>query len=148
MRKRRKKVDTDNINTVVAFKNAIKEGPYYICVVCNRNLYKKTVKLFALQNYNMDILDLFTNVESFDKSKYVCFTCDRHLKKKEIPCQAVWNKLSVDDLPGEIKSLNRLEKVLISKIILFKKISIMSKGQQPKIKGSVCNIPILLLGCG
>lgn len=59
-----------------------------------------------------------------------------------IPCQAVWNKLGIDELPEEIKCLNRLEKVLISKRILFKKISIMPKGQQPKIKGAICNIPI------
>ena len=50
--------------------------------------------------------------------------------------------MAVDDLPDEISALNRLEKNLISKRILFKKISIMPKGQQPKIKGSVCNIPI------
>ena len=33
----------DRINV---FKTAIKEGPYYICVICNRCLYKKTVKHF------------------------------------------------------------------------------------------------------
>ena len=38
--------------------------------------------------------------------------------------------------------LNHLEKILISKRILFKKISIMPKGQQPKIKGAICNIPV------
>ena len=38
--------------------------------------------------------------------------------------------------------LNRLEKTLISKRILFKKITIMPKEQQPKIRGAVCNIPI------
>lgn len=41
-----------------------------------------------------------------------------------------------------IKNLNRLEKILIAKRILFKKIIIMPKGQQPKIKGAICNIPI------
>ena len=38
--------------------------------------------------------------------------------------------------------LNRLETVLISKRILFKNNSIMPKGQQPKIKGAICNIPV------
>ena len=74
------------------------------------------------------------NAASYDDCKYICVTCDRHLKKHDIPCQAVWNKLSIDKLPDEISCFNRLEKVLISKRILFKKVSIMPKGQQPKIR--------------
>ena len=49
-------------------------------------------------------------VPSFDTNYYICITCDKHLLKKQRPCQAVWNKLGVDDLPEEIKTLNRLEK--------------------------------------
>ena len=41
-----------------------------------------------------------------------------------------------------LADLNRLERVLISRRILFKKVSIMSKGRFPKLKGSICNIPI------
>jgi len=126
-------------NRISAFKAAV--GPYYICVVCNRCLYKRTVKLFNESKYELEI-NLFTPVLSFDSIYYICCTCDRHLSEKEIPCQAVWNKLSLDDLPEEIAVLNRLEKVLFSKRILFKKISIMPKGQQPKIKGAICNIPV------
>ena len=75
------------------------------------------------------------------KIRYICITCDRNLLKGLLPCQAV-SKLGIDDLPDKIKLLNRLEKVLIAKQILFKKVTIMPKGQQPKIKGSVCNIPV------
>ena len=81
-------------------------------------------------------------IPSFDSQYYICITCDKHILKKQTPCQAVWNKLGVDVLPEAIKDLNRLEKILISKRILFKKISIMSRGQQTKIKGAVCNIPV------
>ena len=131
------------INQLVnLFKNAIKEGPYYFCVVCNRSLYRKTVKLFNIEAYSPELFNIFTNLESFDNLKYVCHTCDRHLKKGDIPCQAVWNKLQVDDLPHEIKLLNRLEKILIGKRILFKKVAITPRGQQPKIKGTVCNVPV------
>ena len=38
--------------------------------------------------------------------------------------------------------LNRLEKVIISKRILFAKIVVMPKGQFRKIKGPICNVPI------
>ena len=42
----------------------------------------------------------------------------------------------------QFDSIRRLEKVLISKRILFKKITIIPKGQAPKMKGVVCNVPI------
>ena len=46
-------------------------------------------------------------------------------------------------IPHILKDLKKLEKVLISKGILFKKIAIMhGKGEFPKIKGIICNIPI------
>lgn len=38
--------------------------------------------------------------------------------------------------------MNRLEHVLISWWILFKKVNIMPKGNFPKIKGSPCNISV------
>ena len=43
--------------------------------------------------------------------------------------------------PDELKDLEKLEKVLISKKILFKKIRIIhGKGENSKIKGNICNI--------
>ena len=48
----------------------------------------------------------------------------------------------LDSIPDILNHLNRLEKTLVSKRILFKKITIMPKGQQPKIRDAVCNIPI------
>ena len=49
----------------------------------------------------------------------------------------------VDPIPSEVKDFKKLEKVSISKIILFKKIAMMhGKGEFSKIKGSICNIPI------
>ena len=38
--------------------------------------------------------------------------------------------------------LNKLEKVIISKIILFSKVLVMPKGHSSKIKGAVCNVPV------
>jgi len=78
----------------------------------------------------------------FNDKFYICHTCSKHISKNKTPCQAVSNKLELTEVPSVIKDLNKLEKVLISKRILFKKISIMRKGQQPKIKGVICNIPI------
>ena len=36
---------------VSVFQELIDFGPYYICVICNRNLYKKSVVLFHRNNF-------------------------------------------------------------------------------------------------
>ena len=46
------------------------------------------------------------------------------------------------EAPAEIKNLNRFERILIERRILLKKVSIMPKGQFPKLKSAICNIPI------
>ena len=40
---------------------------------------------------------------------------------------------------SEIKKLNRLERILIGRRILFKKVTIMPNGQFSKLKGAICN---------
>ena len=54
--KRRKQSDVSTVSLmqlqrIEIFKNAIKEGPYYICVICNRCMYRKTVKCFDASKY-------------------------------------------------------------------------------------------------
>ena len=48
--------------------------------------------------------------------------------------------LEVCELPKEFRDIRRLERVLVARRLLFKKI--MPKGQSPKLKGALCNIPI------
>ena len=62
-------------------------------------------------------------MKSFDEKLHICETCHKHLNKNEIRCQVVCNKIGVDPMPNEFKDLKKLEKVLISKRILFKKMS-------------------------
>ena len=62
--------------------------------------------------------------------------------KGKVPCQAVCNKLCVDDLPPELSLLEKLEQILIAQRIVFEKIIVMPKGQQRKIKGAICNVPV------
>ena len=82
-------------------------------------------------------------MKSFDTKLYICETCHKHLIKNEIPFQAVCNKMALSPIPDILKDLKKLEKVLISKRILSKKIAIThGKGEFSKIKGSICNIPI------
>ena len=59
-------------------------------------------------------------------------------KQRKEPPEAVWNKLGMDCPLEILANLN----LLISRRILFKKVTIMPKGRFPKLKGSICNIPI------
>ena len=45
-------------------------------------------------------------------------------------------------MPIKINDLRKLEQVIISKRILFKKIVIMPKGQAAKLKGAICNVAL------
>jgi len=124
------------------FNLNIREGPYYICVVCNRLLYRKTVFEFKKAKYNSSLC-LFTSVASFNGNMYICNTCHLTVKKKnKTPCQAVYNNLAVDDVPPELASLEKLEQILISQRIVFQKIVVMPKGQQRNFKGAICNVPV------
>ena len=123
------------------YQKKIREGPCYICTVCNRLLYKKTVITFKEHKYNMQNT-LFTKTKSFDDKHYICKTCHSKLLKQQTPCQAVYNKLHVDEVPPELAVLGKLEQILISQRIVFEKIIIMPKGRQRKIKGAICNVPV------
>ena len=120
--------------SIAIFHAKITEGPYFICVVCNRMLYQQSVLLVHKANYTRQ--DLLTTVKSFDSKEYVCFTCHRKVKQGKIPCQAVRNKLELDEIPPELADLGKLEAILISRRIVFQKIV----RQQCKIKGTICNV--------
>ena len=49
-----------------------------------------------------------------------------------MPCQSVSNMLEVHSLPTEFENIRKLEKVLIAKRLLFKKVAIMPCGQMGK----------------
>ena len=46
---KRKKYSAEK--AVAKFKEEVKKGPFYICVVCNRTLYKRTVQIFEKNKY-------------------------------------------------------------------------------------------------
>ena len=76
------------------------------------------------------------------KSIIIYKTCHSKVIKGKLPCQAVINDLYIDEIPQELASLAKLEQILVSKCIVFQKIIVMPKGQQRKIKGTICNIPV------
>ena len=52
------------------------------------------------------------------------------------------NNMHVDEIPTELSSLEKLEQILITQRIVFEKTVVMPKGQQRKIKGAICNVPV------
>ena len=125
---------------ITQFKNKIQQGPYYICCVCNRALYKKSVLQLIPNKYpSPDILNIQS---SFDGKEYICRTCHSKALSGKIPCQAIANNLIVDDVPTELENLQKLEQIIIAQRIVFEKVVFMPKGQQRKIKGAICNVPV------
>ncbi|CAB3982978.1 Hypothetical predicted protein [Paramuricea clavata] len=122
------------------FKKQIKSGPFYICCVCNRTLYKKSIVILQKNKYPRQ--DCFMLQCSFDGKNYICKTCHAKLLKGQQPCQAVVNNLFVVETPTELAALEKLEQILVAQRIVFEKIVIMPKGQQRKIKGAICNVPV------
>ena len=103
-------------------------------------MFLSSVTEFKCDKYNLELTNIIHPV-AVNSTDYICKTCHNSLKKSW-PVQTVCNKLHNFLPPDELKNLNRLERVLISKRILFKKVAIMPKGQFPKLKGAICNIPI------
>ena len=81
------------MESINKFQRKIKQGPYYICVCCERGHYKNSTVLYKPDKYQIKVEDHTTLKVTYDSMYYVCKTCHTKLKKGNIPCQAVWNKL-------------------------------------------------------
>ena len=66
---------------VFVFEELIHSGPYYIWVVCNPNLYKKSVVLFHRDKYSVISDNVFRHVTSFDGKSYIRKTFEKIFKK-------------------------------------------------------------------
>ena len=87
---------TKELNRVSKFKNLIQEGPYFICVCCNRSFYKRSVIFFKDDKYCINTDDFIqVLVKSYDGKIYICLTCHKKLLKNDVPCQSVTNKLQI-----------------------------------------------------
>ena len=73
---------------VSSFHKAIQDGPYYVCIVCNRTLYRRTVQIFDISKYNISEIEVFSDVKNYDGEKYICTTCHKNLIDSKIPQQA------------------------------------------------------------
>ena len=122
------------------FNRKIKEGSYYICCICNRTLYKKSVLKPNKPSYPSQ--DIFNILLSFDGKEHICKTCHSKASQGSLPCQAIVNNFYVDDISTELEDLKKLEQIIIAQRIVFEKIIVMPKKQQRKIKGAICDVPV------
>ena len=70
---KRKQVDRDTDFCIEECKDKIRNGPSYICCVCNRLLYKRSVYIFGKSKYSCQ--NFLSVQSSFDGKQYVCKTC-------------------------------------------------------------------------
>ena len=140
--KSRRYINDGFMERVNAFKTQIQECLYYICINCNRCLQKRLVFRFGFNSFKDLNENISFCVDLHDGKFYICLTYDRKLKKNLILCQAVANKLAAERLPSTFEIICRFERVLVSRRVLFKTETVIPKGPSPKLKGSICNIPI------
>ena len=65
----------------------------------------------------------------------------QEITQRDHAAQTVSNNLQIFELPSRFRDLRKLEKFIIARRLLFKKVKIMPNGQCPKIKGEICNVP-------
>ena len=109
-------------NKMVLFKKLVYEGRYYICVVCKRCIYRRSVILYSEEKVPLLDENSLNLVVFYDGYFYICKTCSREIKKGHTPCEPVCDRLEIYEFPQDPKNIRRLEKVLIAIRILFKKL--------------------------
>ena len=119
-RKKMYKKNRKCLNNLENFCQQIRQGPYFIRTFSQWRLYKCSIRLFEHEQYILTA-ELYCLVRSFYEKTYICDTCHKHPSRNKMPCQAVFNKMSLDPIPDELKDLKVLEKKLITKRIIFKK---------------------------
>ena len=131
-----RKISKLNVDICISqFCQKIKQGPYYVCTVCHRMLYRKSVLIFNKQKYiNCNIQNIFTDKLSFYNKEYICKTCHPKIIKGKVLCQALYNDMFVDDIPTELSSLEKLEQILIVQRIVFEKYWSCQKANKERLR--------------
>lgn len=143
------------------FKNAVKDGPRYVCSVCHKFKFRKQVVECNEENYTKKgakckemanhcithefihpcIQECKMNCETVSHKHWICYTCHRQILNGKMPVDAYSNGLQLPKIPDELNSLNKLEKQLISLRIPFMKIVHLPKGNQRGIIGPCVSVP-------
>ncbi|XP_062597979.1 uncharacterized protein LOC134259411 [Saccostrea cucullata] len=148
--------DIDEV--VKSFKDCVRHGPEYVCCCCHRLLFENQVQGCSLDMYENNIKAAHVADLCIDKKyvhsctsvcahncpksrTWICFTCHRKILTGNVPAEAAFNKLCLEDIPPELNSLNSLEQHLIALHIPFMKVTMLPKGGQQNIHGPVVCVP-------
>ncbi|XP_062571568.1 uncharacterized protein LOC134233602 [Saccostrea cucullata] len=134
------------------------EGIDYVCCCCHRLLFVNQVQKCDRQIYCKD--ELVRNVSNlclqeiyFHKctdscpdgctrsTLWICYTCHRKIMSGNIPAEAVYNEMHLEDIPEELTNMNNLEQHLIALHIPFMKVMALPHGGQRNIHGPVVCVP-------
>ena len=96
------RISTDQ--KLIIFKKLINKGPFYICVVFQRCLYKTSVFCYDENKFKSQISNS-NLVRLFNGNLYICRTYCIKCRKGKVPCQAASNRLEVFYLPVEFQSI-------------------------------------------
>ncbi len=132
----------------VNFQKKCKDLPEFVCTVCHRLLWRRSVVVFKELNYNFDydvVKRCFVpenRKETRPNEAYVCTTCQNDLRRKKplMPAQAVANGLKLPPQPN-IPAPNDLERRLFSLACPFMKIGGLPRGGQFRLQGPCINVP-------
>ena len=156
-RDQKKKDETDAEKRLLAFRNEIKDGPTFVCLSCNRSMFKSGVKILdkdglkkLFEKCPEDIIKRATSyrivkiskLSRGQQTKIMCHNCYKSLyKDKKIPRMSAFNGLELDEIPEELK-LTDYEEQLIALNMLFIKIFKLKKSGMNAVDGRVINVPL------
>ncbi|XP_071582385.1 uncharacterized protein [Temnothorax nylanderi] len=146
------------------FKNAFKaftkrsmDTPRYVCALCERLLYRRSVSEFNKLKARLDIpiwRDLMAHLEKHNiTQQYICHYCEKKFRDGLIPAYCILNDRIVHDPPEVISCLNQFEKILIQRAKAFQTVVTMkpvSNKKLPhrqmvqKVKGRTFHLPLPL----
>ena len=153
----RRKNNTENktaYDRFMAFKKDTKDGPIYICLCCDRAMFKAGVEILdkaavvkLFQKCPANIIHQATSFKIRKPSKLsrnlnkkiLCKNCFTSLKNKKCPRMSASNGLNLDPIPEELK-LTDLEMQLIAKNLLFIKIFKMKKSGMLSSMSTITNM--------
>ena len=131
-------------------QNLIFAGPIYICICCNRLLFKSGVKILNKRDIkkmfeaNRSLLEMATSnqLEEDCEECVFCHNCLKVISKDgKCPRMSVSNGLKLDDIPEELE-LSDPERQLIALDLLFMKIFKLPTSRMRSIKGKMALVPL------
>ena len=149
----------DEFQRFVNFTKRTKDAYCIVCASCRRIFSRGSIRSFFSDRHQLkkrlddnglfktcflDGKDLPKNVDvELPGPICLCNTCVQWLNKKQQPPKNNYNGLICEYIPSELKKLNDLEAILISKNIIFLKIFETPKSRFSGTRGRAVNVPIL-----